>query len=216
MPDENKIIMNERLMPMDYQFMADREVDFEVYAKMQLESKWNIEENHRYMYKKDFKPSRLEKEIGGTEKTIRKRIKYLVSTGYVKEDNEKKVYLLPDNGYTFYTKIPYKELEILCNHKEVDSDTIKIYAIIKGFTEDNGKKCNKSRETIAKDIGLSPKANKNLLKISKKIELLKSIGLIEIEKVTTVKNGVTKTILYKWCTNRNSSYYQGEEEYNPF
>lgn len=225
MPDENKIIMNERRIPTDNQFLSDKKVNLKVYFKIQQESKRNENETHRYIYEDSLNFSRFATEIGMDRTTFKKGFDHLVAIGYLEKINRcngNVVYLLNVDS-TFYTLVPLRELNILCNttrEHNVTSNVIKIYTIIRSLTEfSETHTCFQSRKLLAERIGLSNKSKNNLDVITECLNKLESMGLIESKMVTELEDGKTKTKRISWCKYRNSHYYQQEqqeEESNPF
>lgn len=186
---------NKRIIPTSNDFMKDKEVNYQLYLKIQLESNWTDGDVHRYVRKTKINYSVWSKELNVSANTLRKNVKYLIKLGVLKEyrNAEGIEYYKICGRYDKYILLGVNEITKLINISKQYKHITKVYILYYKYSKAYGKSRLEQRE-ILMQIGLSPNGN-NRLMLTKVNLLLEKEGLIEIEKLSKYADGITKTML---------------------
>lgn len=186
---------NKRIIPTSNDFMKDKELNYQLYLKIQLESNWRNIDIHRYINKTKINYSVWSKELNISANTLRKNIKYLIKIGVLKEyrNDEDIEYYKICGRYDRYILLGIDEITKLINISNQHKHIIKIFILYYKYSIKYGK-CRLEQREILKQIGLCPNGN-NRLMLTKVNGVLQREGLIEIEKLSKYIDGNTKTML---------------------
>lgn len=158
---QSMIETNKRRVPADKEFMENKGVYDLLYGLIQIESNWNDQELHRFIYKNKIKKSKWAKLCGVSRPTLNKVIDNLVNNGYLIDCGV--YYQIPDKG-EYYQLIPIETLKFLVNTSS--NNTIKVFVILASLYKAYGNDAYFTQRSLLKTIGYSATygANHKLIK----------------------------------------------------
>lgn len=164
------------MMPLDTEFISNKHISDRLYA-------WILLNGNRdgKVLSIPYRPQRAYKSIGICYRTFYKRLDSLVGGGYLKNDVEKKRYVVS----TAYKYKRFVKRETLIKLYETEMDNIiKIYIYLSSLYEIEKKKKRRSYfrlNTLAGKIGLFQNENgdsRTEKKIKELVEKLSELGLL--------------------------------------
>lgn len=166
------------------------------------ENEFDLEDNHRYLYKEKFiaNEEEIEKLSNRKMNTITRNVNKIIKLSdnqmitVCRTNEDKIVYIVPKGDR--YVLIEQEVLRTLC---ELNSNVIKTYLFFKWKLRDGEKII--SRKEICKNIGLSINSDNNLKSVSHIVNVLVGCRLIKTVKTWNEKES-KNSILYKLCSYR--------------
>lgn len=190
---KEKRIKDSRIIPTTTELLGDKKFNIGIYTKMQIESRHNDIDIHRYIYDYEINVSQWAEELKLSRPTFNKGLKYLIETGIIKkfETEENHGYKIC-NRFDKYLLFDRSFLKSLLNVGS--NNLIKVYFVYYKYSMVYGS-CRLTQESILKEIGYSgiSKDNKKMIKDINLV--LEKLGLIEVERICTREKGSTKTLL---------------------
>ena len=152
---------NRRRVPADKDCMEKKGVYDLLYGLIQIESNWNNQELHRFIYKNKIKKSKWAKMCGISRPTLNKVIDNFINNGYLVDCGL--YYQIPDKG-EYYQLIPLETLKFLVNTSS--NNTIKVFVILASLYKTYGSNAYFTQNNLLKSIGYNCKygANHKLIK----------------------------------------------------
>lgn len=195
-PQSTALTTNGRAIPIEI-LQTDKSVL--LYCYLQLESNWNDNETHRYVWREYYKIRPLLNNLKSqysklsSTATVTKKLKELISSDYVDEQNNA---LILRNSYfesLNYALVSQETLTALVNFK--DELLIRVYIwYIWLFYRNNGKAFVCFDETLFNNINYSYQS-KNKLRLKDIRTILLKNGFIEMASMTRIDHttGLLKT-----------------------
>lgn len=209
-------------LPAHNKVLRDKKFRLDTFASMMASSNKNIGDVKGMQYTNYLYDNKMNEvmdfinETSGkpiSKRTVGNHIKYIIDSGYdlieLQNTSNGLVYMLRaemDGGY--YVSIPFIQLKELL--LSTNKNALKIYVFLKDYLKNakQGEFTPIDRAFIARSIGLSDKADKNVKAVGTIVKSLVKLGFIEIKE--TVKKEVSeqdpsktqvKTIYaYRICT----------------
>lgn len=195
-PQSTALTTNGRAIPIEI-LQTDKSVL--LYCYLQLESNWNDNETHRYVWREYYKIRPLLNNLKGqysklsSTATVTKKLKELIASDYVDEQNNA---LILKNSYfesLNYALVSQETLTALVNFR--DELLIRVYIwYIWLFYRNNGKAFICFDETLFNNINYSYQSKNKLRLKDIRTTLLKN-GFIEMASMTRIDHttGLLKT-----------------------
>lgn len=195
-PQSSALTTNGRAIPIEI-LQTDKSVL--LYCYLQLESNWNDNETHRYVWREYYKIRPLLNNLKGqysklsSTATVTKKLKELIASDYVDEQNNA---LILKNSYfesLNYALVSQETLTALVNFR--DELLIRVYIwYIWLFYRNNGKAFICFDETLFNNINYSYQSKNKLRLKDIRTTLLKN-GFIEMASMTRIDHttGLLKT-----------------------
>lgn len=195
-PQSTALTTNGRAIPIEI-LQTDKSVL--LYCYLQLESNWNDNETHRYVWREYYKIRPLLNNLKGqysklsSTTTVTKKLKELIASDYVDEQNNA---LILKNSYfesLNYALVSQETLTALVNFR--DELLIRVYIwYIWLFYRNNGKAFICFDETLFNNINYSYQSKNKLRLKDIRTTLLKN-GFIEMASMTRIDHttGLLKT-----------------------
>ena len=190
---KEKCIKDSRIIPTTNELLGDKKINIGIYTKIQIESRHNDMDIHRYIYDYEINVSQWAKELNLSRPTFNKGLKYLVETGILKKfDTEERQGYKVCNRFKGFLLFDREFLRALLNVGA--NNLIKVYFVYYKYSMFYGS-CRLTQEKILKEIGYSG-ISKDNKKMIKDINLdLEKLGLIEVRRICEREKGSTKTLL---------------------
>lgn len=188
-----KRLKNSRIIPTTKEILEDKKLSIGIYTKLQIESRHNDVDIHRYIYGDEINVTQWAKELKLSRPTFNKGLKYLIETGIIRrfEIEGRKGYKIC-NKFEKFLLFDREFLNALLNIGS--NNLIKVYFVYYKYSMVYGS-CKLTQENILKEIGYSS-VSENNKRMVKDINLaLEKLGLIEIERICKREQGSTKTLL---------------------
>lgn len=195
-PQSTALTTNGRAIPLEL-LQTDKSVL--LYCYLQLESNWNDNETHRYVWREYYKIRPLLDNLKGqysklsSTTTVTRKLKELIASDYVDEQSNA---LILKNSYfesLNYALVSQETLSLLVNFK--DELLIRVYIwYIWLFYRNNGKAFICFDETLFNNINYSYQSKNKLRLKDIRTTLLKN-GFIEMASMTRIDHttGLLKT-----------------------
>lgn len=168
------------------QLMSDKKICDLTYTKFQLDSNFDIPQNHRYIKKSEVNFTEWGKELGLDRRTVSTRFKYLLKAKIIQQKGG--YYIMPI-AVEKYFDVDEKLLRFMLN--TMHKDLIKMYLYFVRwhiFCQEKGERFNFSLQQIAEHLNMVEKGKtiggKHKQKIEDCIKLLSICNLITVSKHT--------------------------------
>lgn len=183
--DDNKIIK----FPISTaeENIQDKKCDYKLLSTLTLLSKYNVGEDHRYIYKDDIilNKNKIEslskRKINTVIKNVRKLSKLEGNAVVAKSVDGKIVYIINYKNKDGRKFILLEEDLLRHLADTTSSNEIKVYLLLK-YRCNEIKETKITRKSLAIGIGLNGNSGENLLSISNMLIDLKDKSLIEVNK----------------------------------
>lgn len=173
-----QIQKNSRQVPTNMDVVKDKNYYDLVYAWFQLKSDWW--QNIRYVSKKDASFVTIAEECNIDRRSASKYVKYLVSIGLLKYDDQRKWYVLEDLANNESTLVPYPVLSKLLH--SLSHNSVSIYThLLRRYVAAQEHEFIVTYKQLKDYIGISSSSSSNNNIIGDILDVLDRLGLITME-----------------------------------
>ena len=190
---EEKRLKNSRIIPTTKKIWEDKKLSIGIYTKLQIESRYNDMDIHRYIYDDEINVTQWSKELKLSRPTFNKGLKYLIDTGIIRrfEIDGRKGYKIC-NKFEKFLLFDREFLNALLNIGS--NNLIKVYFVYYKYSMVYGI-CRLTQAKLLQEIGYSSVSENNKVMLKNINLALDKLGLIDIQRTAKRERGKTKTLL---------------------
>lgn len=212
-----EILNNSRQMPKKREYMADKKYNDKVYAWLQVNSHWDIENNIRWIAKKEVQFTAMAKDLNISRQTASMRFKRLLDVddkgnegiGLVIYNVKEKRYelsLLQSDVAMLIEQITLRKMMSTFNENTINT---YIY-LLSRYIANNEQEFEFTIKQVKDAVGLSTKSDGNNYIITDILDVLKELGLLKHQLVMKAREGDVKTVyVIKGMSNKWNGLKQG-------